>query len=83
MAAFQCLQPFVGTLLAFLVLGEEPTLWDIGAVGVVAGLVLVAKDTGDLDAHPLVTRIRRILSTGSLGHHAKQGDLDRLSARHT
>ena len=24
-AAFQCLQPFVGTLLAFLVLGEEPT----------------------------------------------------------
>lgn len=31
-AAFQCLQPFIGTLLAFLVLNESPTAWDLGAV---------------------------------------------------
>lgn len=31
-AAFQCLQPFIGTLLAFLVLNESPTPWDLGAV---------------------------------------------------
>ena len=44
-AAFQCLQPFMGTVLAFFVLGEQPTFWDLGAVGVVAGLVLVVRET--------------------------------------
>lgn len=50
MASFQCLQPFVGTLLAFAVLGEEPSVWDLGAVGVLVGLVLVVSDKHDLQA---------------------------------
>lgn len=49
-ASFQCLQPFVGTLLAFAVLGEEPSVWDLGAVGVLVGLVLVVSDKHDLQA---------------------------------
>lgn len=44
-AAFQCLQPFLGTLLAFLVLQEQLSWWDLGAVGVVAGLLLVSVDS--------------------------------------
>lgn len=43
-ASFQCLQPFMGTVLAFFVLGEQPTFWDLGAIGVVAGLVLVVRE---------------------------------------
>ncbi|KAK9828607.1 hypothetical protein WJX72_001011 [[Myrmecia] bisecta] len=61
-AAFQCLQPFVGTVLAFFVLGEEPSLWDLGAVGVVVGLITIAKDKGALEASPIVTRLRKIMS---------------------
>ena len=49
-ASFQCLQPFVGTLLAFAVLGEEPSVWDLGAIGVLVGLVLVVSDKHDLQA---------------------------------
>lgn len=43
-AAFQCLQPFIGTLLAFLVLNESPTPWDLGAVRMlsVVWLLLIA-----------------------------------------
>lgn len=48
-AAFQCLQPFIGTILAFLVLNEAPTAWDLGAIGIVAGLVLVSTDRRDMD----------------------------------
>ncbi len=44
-AAFQCLQPFLGTLLAFLVLQEQLSWWDLGAGGVVAGLLLVSVDS--------------------------------------
>lgn len=47
-AAFQCLQPFIGTLLAFLVLRERPSAWDLGALPIVAGLVLVSTDRKDL-----------------------------------
>jgi len=43
-AAFQCLQPFLGSLLAFLVLREHLSWWDLGAIGVVAGLMLVSVD---------------------------------------
>ena len=43
MAAFQCLQPFIGTALAYLYLGEHPTWWSLGAAGVLAGLVLVIR----------------------------------------
>lgn len=68
-ASFQCLQPFVGTLLAFLVLGEEPSIWDLGAVGVVAGLVLVAFDRKDESApfsNLVVSRMKKIMSHSSL-----------------
>ena len=62
-AAFQCLQPFVGTILAFVVLGEEPSPWDLGAVGIFAGLYLIVSDKKDLLAsHPVVTGMRRMLS---------------------
>ena len=43
-AAFQCLQPFIGTALAFAVLGEKPSVWDLGALGVLAGLLMVVRD---------------------------------------
>ncbi|GMH40336.1 hypothetical protein BSKO_08240 [Bryopsis sp. KO-2023] len=43
-ATFQCLQPFVGTVLAFTLLGERLTWWDLGAVGVVFGLVIVNRE---------------------------------------
>ncbi len=57
-ASFQCLQPFVGTLLAFAVLGEEPSAWDLGAVGVLLGLVLVVSDKHDLQARAPGLRVR-------------------------
>lgn len=43
-AAFQCLQPFFGTLLAFMFLNERPTAWDLGGVGVLLGLAVVVRD---------------------------------------
>jgi len=46
-AAFQCLQPFFGTLLSFLFLGERPTAWDLGGIGVISGLLLVISDGPD------------------------------------
>lgn len=66
MASFQCLQPFVGTLLAFAVLGEEPSVWDLGAIGVVAGLVMVAYDRKDQPPNALLNRMRRALSLKDL-----------------
>lgn len=66
-AAFQCLQPFVGTALAVMVLGEEPTWWDLGAIGVIAGLALVATDKADMQyLQPMLKKMRRILSQTSL-----------------
>ena len=64
-AAFQCLQPFVGTMLAFAVLGEEPSIWDLGAIGIFIGLLLVVFDKKDSAAGPLSisTGMRRILSS--------------------
>ncbi len=64
-AAFQCLQPFVGTMLAFAVLGEEPSIWDLGAIGIFIGLFLVVFDKKDLTAGPLSlgSGMRRILSS--------------------
>lgn len=63
-ASFQCLQPFIGTVLAFLVLGEMPTWWDLGAVGIVAGLLLIVKDSRDLEPH--VVRLKRLMSRQNL-----------------
>ena len=65
-AAFQCLQPFVGTILAFAILGEEPSLWDLGAVGVIAGLITVAYDRKD-QSHPIINRMRRAFSIKNMG----------------
>ena len=57
MAAFQCLQPLLGSLLAITLLGEEPSLWDLGAVGVIGGLAAVSFDRAGAKAagaeHPL------------------------------
>lgn len=69
MAAFQCLQPFVGTMLAFLVLGEEPSIWDLGAIGIFIGLFLVVFDKNDAVTGPLniaATGMRKILSNQKL-----------------
>ena len=66
MAAFQCLQPFVGTILAFAILGEEPSLWDLGAIGVILGLITVAYDRKD-QPNPLINRMRRAFSLKDLG----------------
>ncbi len=43
MAAFQCLQPIRGTLLASEILQEHPILWHFGAGGVIAGLLIISK----------------------------------------
>lgn len=43
-AAYQCLQPFVGTALAYTLLDERPTWWDVGGIGVIAGLFIVNRD---------------------------------------
>ena len=55
-AAFQCLQPFVGTLLAFLVLQEQPSLWHLGAVGVIAGLLIISRDKKDVAVSSSILR---------------------------
>ena len=47
MAAFQCLQPLIGTTLGFTILGESLTVWDLGAVGVIIGLFFVNKAIGE------------------------------------
>ena len=62
-AAFQCLQPMLGTLLAFLYLNEAPTPWDLGALGIVAGLLLVTTDQRrEVDTPAVLARLRRLLS---------------------
>lgn len=56
----------VGTVLAFAVLGEEPSIWDLGAIGVFVGLLLVVYDRKDAKEHPVMTGMRRILSQQKL-----------------
>lgn len=46
-ASFQALQPLMGTVLSFLFLGERPTAWDLGGIGVISGLALVTRDAKD------------------------------------
>ena len=66
-AAFQCLQPFVGTMLAFAVLGEEPSVWDLGAIGIFIGLFLVVFDKRDSTASSnSSTGVRKVLSNLNL-----------------
>ena len=63
-ASFQCLQPFLGSLLAFLVLHEKLSWWDGGAVGVLAGLVLVSTDKKDVGwgGAGMMTRVRSAIA---------------------
>jgi len=61
-ASFQCLQPFLGSLLAFLVLHEQPTWYDLGAVGVLAGLILVSTDKKDSEMRFMMARVRAVLA---------------------
>ena len=82
MASFQCLQPFVGTLLAFVILGEQPSVWDLGAIGVIVGLITVAFDRKDQGA--LRDRMRRAMSVekffGKGKHEAASRERDKRSA---
>lgn len=65
-AAFQCLQPFLGSLLAFAVLHEKLSWWDLGAVGVVAGLFLVSMDTKrEAQVRSAVSRLRMMMTSRS------------------
>jgi hypothetical protein len=52
----------VGTVLAFAVLGEEPSVWDLGAIGVFIGLLLVVYDKHDMTDLPVIAGMWRILS---------------------
>lgn len=61
-ASFQCLQPFLGSLLAFLVLHEKPSIYDLGAIGVVAGLVLVTTDKRDAQMGAIMVKLRAVMS---------------------
>lgn len=45
-ASFQCLQPFVGAALAVMVLGERVNTYDLGAFGIVIGLLMVTRGGG-------------------------------------
>eukprot|EP00884_Botryococcus_braunii_P017363 jgi/Botrbrau1/430/Bobra.110_2s0080.1 len=69
-AAFVCLQPFLGTLLAFLVLGEQPSVWDLGALGILFGLLLVTTDKADKTDRTavaqLLARMRRLVNQAPL-----------------
>jgi len=60
-ASFQCLQPFLGSLLAFMLLGENLSWWDFGAVGVVAGLLLVSLDRKDMQMGAVMNRLRQLV----------------------
>lgn len=62
-AAFQCLQPFLGSLLAFLLLDEALSWWDCGAIGVVIGLLLVSLDRKDSQIGNVMTRLSRLLKS--------------------
>lgn len=63
-AAFLCLQPFVGAVLAIAALGEELSIWDVGAIGMIGGLVLVARDPHETTA--MFCKTKRIVSQTSL-----------------
>lgn len=64
-AAFQCLQPFLGALLAFLLLHERLSWWDTGAVGIVIGLWLVTTDKQDVQLGDMLGRLRGMVASKS------------------
>lgn len=69
-AAFVCLQPFLGTLLAFTVLGEKPSIWDLGAFGILFGLLLVTLEKAEKSDRPaasqIMSRIHLLMSQSGL-----------------
>eukprot|EP01024_Parvocaulis_polyphysoides_P051577 TRINITY_DN50866_c0_g1_i1.p1 TRINITY_DN50866_c0_g1~~TRINITY_DN50866_c0_g1_i1.p1 ORF type:complete len:201 (+),score=15.12 TRINITY_DN50866_c0_g1_i1:1-603(+) len=40
-SSFQCVQPFCGTILAIMLLGEMPEISDLGSIAIVVGLFFV------------------------------------------
>jgi drug/metabolite transporter (DMT)-like permease len=50
-------------LLAFLVLHEKLSWWDCGAIGVVAGLLLVSLDSKDLQIMNAMNRLQLLLQS--------------------
>jgi EamA-like transporter family len=68
-ASFQALQPLMGTVLSFLFLGERPTAWDLGGIGVISGLILVVHDAKDSVKQREVSLPH--LSTRSKLHHQR------------
>lgn len=44
-------------------LGEKPGWWDLGAVGIVAGLLLIVKDRADADG---TGKVRHIISLSKI-----------------
>ena len=68
-ASFQALQPLMGTVLSFLFLGERPTAWDLGGIGVISGLVLVTHDARDSQKQREVSLAQ--LPTRSKVHHQR------------
>lgn len=65
-ASFQCLQPPIGTFLAFLVLHEWPNWYDLGALGVIAGLALVARKGGSSPADMMMSALKKSRSYAAL-----------------
>ena len=59
-AAFQCLQPPIGSFLGFVILGEALSVWDFGALGVICGLFLVNRDPGKRSKDKTVTPLPKI-----------------------
>jgi drug/metabolite transporter (DMT)-like permease len=68
-ASFQALQPLMGTVLSFLFLGERPTAWDLGGIGVISGLVLVTHDARDSQKQREVSLTH--IPTRSKAHHQR------------
>ena len=61
-AAFQCLQPFLGAVLAFSLLHEQLNWWDLGAFGVVLGLLMISTDTRDVQFSDVIVKLRGMVS---------------------
>jgi len=51
-ASFQCLQPFVGAILAVTVLGEHVNKYDLGGLGIVVGLLMVTSSSSGRTNEP-------------------------------
>lgn len=61
-ASFQCLQPLLGMLLAFIYLGEEPRWYDLGAIGILGGLLLVSSSNKkEREIAEVLAKIRRLI----------------------